>query len=41
MKKIVSVLVFLCVLFSAMSAVGVSAEEKNLVVNPGFEEDLN
>ena len=41
MKKIVSVLVCLCVLFSAMSILGVSAEEKNLVVNPGFEEDLN
>ena len=41
MKKVLSVLFCLLMLFSAMSVMGVSAEEKNIVVNPGFEDDLN
>ena len=41
MKRMFSILACLCILLSGMSVISVSAAEKNLVANPGFEEDLN
>lgn len=41
MKKTISILACLCILLSAMGVLSVSAEEKNLAVNPGFEEELH
>ena len=41
MKKVFSILACLCILLSGMSVLSVSAADKNLVANPGFEEDLH
>ena len=41
MKRVFSILACLCILLSGMSVLSVSAADKNLVANPGFEEDLH